>query len=397
MAYTSVLNNVRSVGKALAANLKPDVDSVLRVLEPYQTPFMQFLFFGTKQSKVVTSKTAKFEWFEDELVPHQTTVTAAISESSGLTCTASNVTDIDWLKVNDLVYIEANDELAYVASLTYATDFDLQHIDGSSTLSDIAAGDVGSYLKCIGSVHAENSTNPVALSTSEVQKTNYLTIFSDLVSSTGRDQAGETYTDGTDHDAQVAKKMKEMKLQFERNFMLSPSAGVRTSSSIQTTYGKGLKGFFSTNDTTYAGSLGETAWDSHLDSVLEKGSGRKIHYCGSAQFMDLQQIVKDKVGNLQGAYTESYGVRFMNYIHGKGDVKIVWNPVLDGKFTNWGFTIDESHCTPRHMANDKKGSRKFRIEANVETPGQDISSTRLLADVGIQYSNEETGGILRQS
>ena len=49
--------------------------------------------------------------------------------------------------------------------------------------------------------------------------------------------------------------------------------------------------------------------------------------------------------------------------------------------------------TGRFMGNDDKGSRKFRMEANVETPGDDVKDTKLLSDIGCQYMNEETGGV----
>jgi hypothetical protein len=77
-----------------------------------------------------------------------------------------------------------------------------------------------------------------------------------------------------------------------------------------------------------------------------------------------------------------------------GTIKIVWDPVLDGKFVNWGITIDEGNVKGRHMGNDDKGSRKFRIEANVQTPGTDRKETKLLADIGVQIEQEETMGVL---
>lgn len=397
MAFTGVISGVRSVGAGLAANQKPDIDGVLRLIKPYQTPLTQWMYFGDKQSKVVTSKTGKFSWFEDEHMPHQTTVKAATS-LTGITLvfTSTYATNIDYFKANDLIYIEATDEMAYVSSVTASTNFILTHIDGSTSLTALGADAVGTYLKKIGSVNSENNSTPSFLSTKEVEANNYLTIFTEGVASTGRDQAGEAYTDGVDHDAQVMKKMEEMKLQYERNFILSISSGVKTASNIQTTYGKGLKGFFTSNAQNYSGALAEGDWDEYLEDIFAKGSMTRKHYCGSGQFMDIQKIVKDKVGSLPQTVTTSYGVRFFNYIHGMGDVEIIRDPVLDGKFANWGFTVEGDQVIPRHMANDKKGSRKFRIEANVETPGTDRTETKLLADIGIQVNNQELGGYLYQ-
>jgi hypothetical protein len=395
MALTGIISGVRAAGNGLAANQKPDIDSTLRVLQPYQTPLTQFMFFGNKTSMPVINKHGKFSWFEDELYPYQALVTAAITESSGLTLDAAHCANFAYFKLNDLVYIEETDEMAKVTTYTAGTSCVLTHVDGSSTLTSLA--DTTAYLKIIGSVNSENGSIPTAQSTEEVEKYNYLTIMSESVASTGRDQAGENYTDGTSHDEQVQKKMLESKIKTERFFMLSRSAGLVTTSGIDTSYGKGMLGFYTSNLTDYSGALDEDTWDDHLSTILNKGTNMRDHYCGGQQYMDLQKIVKDKIGNLNGSYTTAYGVRYTQYIHAKGDVRIIWNPVLDGKFTNWGITVDPATIKPRHMANDKKGSRKFRIENNVETPGTDRTETKLLMDIGFELHNEETGGVLYQT
>uniref|UniRef100_A0A6H1ZV58 Putative structural protein n=1 Tax=viral metagenome TaxID=1070528 RepID=A0A6H1ZV58_9ZZZZ len=399
MAYTGVISGLRASDTVLAANIKPDIDSVLRKLLPYQVPLFKYLFLSGKKSKPVYDKTGKFQWFEDELYPHQTDVILAISLTSGtLVLTNTNVTNAKIFNTDDLVYIEANDELAYVSASTPATPTcTLTHVDGSTTLTAITG--TGSYMKIIGSNMGESDGARTARTTKEVNKSNYLTIFSETISNTGRDQAGKAYTDGLSHAEQVKKKMVEMELMYERFFFLSISSGIRTGTANDASYGKGLKGFFTTYISSYTGALTEAAWDAHLSSVLEKGSGEKVHYCGGDQFNELTKIVKDKMGSLgsTGIIPKKYGARLTHYIHAKGDVFIKWNPILDGKFSNWGFTVDPENIKPRHMNNDDKGSRKFRIESNVETPGVDYKSTKLLADIGLEYHNQETGGILKQT
>lgn len=396
MAYTQVNSGVRSSVSNLAANVKPDIDTVLKLIKPYQTPLVQWMYFSGKQSKVVTNKNGKFSWFEDEFLPHQTTVKAATGlTGSTLVFTATYATNIDFFKANDLIYIEYSDEMAYVSSVTASTNFILTHIDGSTSLTALPADAAGSYLKCIGSVNVENNSTPSFLSTQEVEAYNYCTIFLEGVASTGRDQAGENYTDGISHDEQVMKKMEEMKLQFERNHHFSLSAGTKgTTASTKTTYGKGFKGFFTTNAVSYSGEITEVVLDGFLAQIFGKGSMKRTFEVGNNLFNGIMAIVKAKMGSLPQMIDGSYGVRFFNYIHGMGDVKIIRNPILDGKFSNWGFIYEDEQIIARHMANDKKGSRKFRIEANVETPGTDRTETKILADLGIQVNNQELGGIL---
>lgn len=401
MAYTGVVSTVRSSATALAANTKPDIDSVLRLIKPYQTPLMQWLFFSNKQSKVVLNKNSKFSWFEDEYLPHQTTVTAAVNLTSTyyLNLTSSNCADVSFFKLYDLVYIEANDELAFVSTVTSSTDITLTKVHATipTALTAIAASDIGSYIKIVGSWNLENNEKTTSLTTQEVEVYNYCTIFNEGIGSTGRDQAGENYTDGKTHDEEVMKKMEEMKLMYERNFLFSNVAATTgTTTATKKTIGKGLKGFFTSNAVSYAGAISEVALDNFFSQVFAKGSQNRTFIVGNNLFNGIAKIAKDKQGSFPSVIDSSYGGRVNTYIHGMGDVKIVRNSLMDGKFANAGFIYQEDQIIPRHMGNDKKGSRKFRIEANVETPGADRTETKLLADIGLQVNNQELGGFLYQ-
>src|SRR5574343_907460 len=400
MAYTGVISTVRSsaVG-VLAANQKPDIDNVLRLIKPYQTPLMQWLFFSDKQSKVVLNANAKFSWFEDEYLPHQTTVLAAVTVSSTyyLNLTSTNCTDVSFFKLNDLVYIEANDELAFVSTVTSSTDITLTKVHATipTALTAIAAGDIGSYIKIVGSWNLENNEKTTSLTTQEVEVYNYCTIFNEGIGTTGRDQAGKNWTDGKTHDEEVMKKMEEMKLMYERNFIFS-NVAVSTGSTTATkkTIGKGLKGFFTTNAVDYSGAITEVALDAFFSQVMAKGDQQRTFVVGNKLFNGIAKIAKDKQGSFPSVIDSSFGGRINSYLAGEGDVKIVRSSVMDGKFTDNGFIFQEDQIVPRHMGNDKKGARKFRIEANVETPGADRTETKLLADIGLQVNNQELGGYL---
>jgi hypothetical protein len=390
MAFTQVISGVRTQDNGvLAANQRPDIDTTLKVLEPYQTPFLQFLFFSNKQSKPVVNKQGKFTWFEDEYQPYQSTVKAAVTASTTLTLTSSNFTDLTIFKLYDTVYMEDTDEMGYIT--TASTTVVITAMDGTTSLTSLAT--VGSYIKIIGSSNIENNSTPTFLSTQEVEKYSYCQIFEEGVGNTGRDQAGEAYTDGKTHAELVQKKMKEMKFQYERAFIYNLTAGTQGTGGSKRTWTIGLLGRLTTNKSGYD-TLDETFWDNYFVNVFAKGTGKKAHYCGSNQYQAIQNIIKNKLGVMPNSFVTKYGVRVVEYEHGMGTIKIVWDPVLDGKFVNWGITIDEGNVKGRHMGNDDKGSRKFRIEANVQTPGTDRKETKLLADIGVQIEQEETMGIL---
>lgn len=397
MAYESINQGVVSSGTMNTANAVPDVEKILYLMKPYQTPLLQFLWFSGRKSKEVRSPFAKFSWFESELYPHQTTTKTTITASgtpATLVLTTGNCNSITIFNTDDIVLIEETDQMAYVSAKN-TTQVVLTHIDGATSLASLQSE--GTYLKIIGSRNTEYAGVRTAVSVKEVEKYNYLNIFSESVATTGRHQAGETYTDGVDHAALVAKKIEEMKLQAERYFLFAPSQGYATAGNYRTTWGHGFLGRIQTHVNSYSPTLDEDTFDDHLREVFEKGSNRKIHMCGSGQLTEINKFIKSRYEINPSPVTTIYGVNVREYMTPFGTVDLIWNPMMDGKFTNYGFTMDADKVRLRYMANDKKGSRKFRIEEGVETPGVDGTTTKLLMDLGIEIHNEECHGILART
>ncbi len=397
MAYESINQGVVSSGTMNTANAVPDVEKILYLMKPYQTPLLQFLWFSGRKSKEVRSPFAKFSWFESELYPHQTTTKTTITASgtpATLVLTTGNCNSITIFNTDDIVLIEETDQMAYVSAKN-TTQVVLTHIDGATSLASLQSE--GTYLKIIGSRNTEYAGVRTAVSVKEVEKYNYLNIFSESVATTGRHQAGETYTDGVDHAALVAKKIEEMKLQAERYFLFAPSQGYATAGNYRTTWGHGFLGRIQTHVNSYSPTLDEDTFDDHLREVFEKGSNRKIHMCGSGQLTEINKFIKSRYEINPSPVTTIYGVNVREYMTPFGTVDLIWNPMMDGKFTNYGFTLDADKVRLRYMANDKKGSRKFRIEEGVETPGVDGTTTKLLMDLGIEIHNEECHGILART
>ncbi len=396
MAYTGIISGQRGGGNTLAANQKPDIWSTLGLLEPYSTPATQFLFFGSKRQKSVMNKQGKYSWMEDELFPHQAEVAVDVSAGSDeYALTSTNVPLVAIFTVNDLVMLEQTDELMYVSAAA-ATTATLASPSGATVTTTLTAAGVNG-LKILGSFFTEGSAQPVAESTKEIEVTNYLTTMKKTVSTTGRDQAGEAFTDGLSQAEQAQKAMKEMKFQFERLAMISPSSGNASSAgALVQTWGKGLLGMLTTNSqTTTTANLTEALLDTFLAAIGEKGSPNKILYCGSDKYYKIQTLMKAKiVPNLSNAIMTKYGVEVIRYKYGHLSIDVIWNPVLDGKYTDWIIAVDKDKFVGRFMANDLKGSRKFRIERGTETPGTDGTTDLLLSDIGAQYINEETGGVI---
>jgi hypothetical protein len=384
----------------LAANVKPDIDQVLKVLEPYQKPFSSFLMLSKKKSKPVYSQYAKFDWFEKVFYPHYAAVaTAATLTSTTIVLTAAICPDKAIFGLQDIVLLEETAEMAYVSSVTAGggSDVVLTHMDGSTTLTALTVG-LGFNIRIIGTRTFEFGGRIDAKTVQEVNQYNYLNEFKRYVTTSGRQEAGMNYTDGLTHDERVEQKVKELQLEIERYFFFANARGYATSGNERTTWGYGLDGVLSTNVKTYSGKLTEDAFRAYLKSVMALGSGKKIHFAGSNQMEDIEAFMLPYYQLQQTpkelSVFEEFGGTIKTFRLFSGTVSLVWNPVLDLAAADSGYTVDEANVSLRHMAPDKKGSRKFRIRTNTQDPDQNGTETEILFDCGLQVELESTHGKL---
>ena len=396
---TRILQGARASRNVNQATQMPDIMRKLMLLQPYQTPFTQFLFFGSMTSAPVMNAQGKFDWFEDQFLPHQISATAGVTPSSGqLTLTSSNVNLINVFKDGDKIYLEENDEEAVVLSITGGNVVLAGVADGvNQTRPNLTALTNGSQIKIIGNIQEEGGRRPDPRTTTKIERSNYLNLLKESIELTDRQIAGRDWIDGVDHAGELRKKISEVKLQLERQNMLSLKSGLTSGTNGRvTSYGRGAIGSFTTNVTTYSGSIAETDLDAHVQKMI-LGSNHKYHYAGSNQYFQIQQFLKAKQEIDEQVFVNEYGVQVTRYILGPVYFDLIWNPVLDGKFSNWGITIDPEYVKLRYMADDDKGSRKFRVRSNVQDNDEETKATVILTDTAPQFMNEETGGLLYQA
>lgn len=395
----SVIQGVHGTDAIESTNVKRDIDSMMKVIEPYQTPLFSWLFLQGKNQKVVTSRYAKYEWYEKEYLPHLEQLTQAVTESSGLTFTKStHLASIDQFNVDDIVLFEETDEMGYVESVSAST-LVIQHIDGSSTLTSLT--DTTAYLRILGKRVFEYHGRLEARTVKEVQRYNYLTEFPAYITTSGRYEAGEAYTDGTSHDELVEQRFKELKKEIEHYLWFAQSKGYVSSGNERATWGEGVDGILSTNVNSYAGACTETVFRNHIKSISNKGSHKVIHFAGTEQMDDIESFMSEKYSLMQTpkelSQFEEFGLVANTYRMFTKVVSLVWNPLFDGKYINYGYTLDMENVKMRFMANDKKGSRKGRIRPNTQDNDKNGTETEILFDVGLQLEEEVLHGKLYQS
>ena len=397
MAYTTIESGAISSISALAANQMPDNDRVLYLLEPYQYPLFQKLYFSEgHKAKPVVNDRGLFSWFEDELYPRFTTVTNMTGTSA---TDNTNVIGAQIFMVNDIVLFEQTLQMAFV-TVASGTQTTFSTMDGTSVLTAVTGG----VVRKIGVLDHEFAALRTAVSTQEVQVSNYLTKFNESVTMTGRQDASEQWTDGKNFKDELQKKIREMKLLFESSFKFSNSSGTKTvtdtvnGGSQRATWGQGFLGFVTTNKVSYT-TLTEDVLDDFFGRTLNTGgSNRKTVYSGYNVMITAGKLIKQKYAIDPKPFTTEYGVDLTRYHITGGIIDLVWDPNMDNVFADYMFLCDfnapKKAIIMRYMADDHKGSRKFRVESDVEVKGTDGRWDKILADIGIEIPNQETDGIL---
>jgi len=397
MSYTTIESGPQSSYSALAAIQMPDNDKLLYLLYPMQYPLFQKMYFSTgRRAEPVIKDTGLFSWFEDELFPNYTTLTGAGISGGSATENIQTVLTLNFLQPYDILLIEKTGEMVYCTTIT--TNTTISSMDGSSLITAASDG----IIRKIGTLDHEFAGVRTAVSTQPIQVSNYLTKFNESVGMTGRQQASKTWTDGMTFKDQINKKVDEMKLLYENNFKFATASGIRTitgsdGNTYNATYGKGLLGMITTNVQTYT-TLTETVVDQFLVAKFSTGGSNVTDlYFGAQLSLAFQSIIKSKYQINPQPITTEYGVRLTQWVLNQGTANLIWDPTMNGRYTDFGFAIDPDARKPlkmRYMADDDKGSRKFRIEKHVETPGSDGRIDKFLADIGIQLPNQEIHGIL---
>ena len=398
MAYTTIKSGPQSSVSALAANQMPDNDRLLYLLYPFQYPLFQKMYFSTgRKSEAVINDKGLFSWFEDELFPNTTAITSTGIAGGAATENIQNFLTLNFLQPFDMLLIEKTGQMVYCTTITSNTT--ISSMNGSDNITVASDG----IIRKVGTLDHEYAGVRTAVNTQPIQVSNYLTKFNETVGMTGRQQASKTYTNGTSFKDQVEKKVDEMKLIYENNFKFSTESGIKTitgsdGNTYNATFGKGLQGMITTNVQAYV-SLTEDVVDQFLATIFSTGgSNVKDLYQGVDQSLAFSALIKAKYSIDPKPITTHYGVNLSRYTLPQGRLNLMWDPTMNGQYVDWGFAVDPDARKPlklRYMADDDLGSRKFRIQKRVETPGTDGRLDKFLADISIQVPNEEIDGVLK--
>lgn len=383
------------------SNVQPDVLKMLVKLDPMRTPLLDWLILSNKTSKVVTSPYGKFEWFKRAFVPHIFNVggTAITPTSQIWTLSATNITNFSELagvlQANDLVLVRISGGYHILrVDSNNGTNVVLKVVDSSQQSGVTGAIEANSIIRTMGQLLYDGHGRLDYISVQEENVYNYLKEFVYYVETTGRQQAGQYFTDGMSHAERVAQKFIEAKLEIERYLWFATLRGAlsSTNGNNQATFGYGIDAQISTA-VSYSTAMTETVWRNALKTAFKYGSGKKIAYLGADLMDDVERFMQNYYEINQTGSSSLFneiGLTAKSYRTFSGVITLVWNPIFDGDRVGNGYVLDEEQVLLRYMADDERGSRKLRVRDNVGIGYEDKKVTEILADVGVMIKDERT-------
>ena len=360
-----------------------DVFPAMMKLEDQAAPLT--VLMGRLRKKEATDP--KIEWFEDERLPTQDLLGAAIATAGATTMT---VTNYKYFRNGDIVLIVETGEQVLVTATPSTTTVTITRAWGEvSAAAAVTAG----KLRIIGSAQEENDTSRDLLSTEKAPKFNYLGIIRDPFAVSNTLKVTKTYA-GVDFEEEAANmlvahrvKLELMNLQGQRYEDTSGTEPKRST--------RGIVRWISTNVVNVGGDLTEPVFDAWLRRLFRYGSKNKVLLCAPIATQAISGFAKDKL-RPSDVMMKTYGMAITEYISPFGKVMLAnHNLMTNDSLSDFDdiagmiIGVDMANVEMRHM----KGRISVRKE-NIQENDRDGRKDEYLSEAGLQVGLEKTHGKL---
>jgi len=361
------------------ALMKRSVYDAIYDFKPYQTPITQFMM-ANKRNKIAVGN-PKFEVIEDIHVPITAVANsvAASGTSQTLTLSAGGYQ----FPVGAILRNTSNNENMRVVTVTSDTSIDVTALDNSTALS----ASTSPTLMMVGFAGAEGSGSAVAVSTVATQPYNYTQILKRSVHMTGTQMASVNYGMSSDWTHQRIKATEQFKLDIERMSMYG-IRNINTAAGAHVRFSSGLL------DTTSA-AMGIADVSQYIGTVVDedyffktfcknlfaKGSNMKTMYVGSDLLLTINDFAKVK--QQTKVSEKEYGVDVQTILTPFGKLSLVWMPLLEGNYSNWGVAVDRDGNLKYAYLSGNGVNRDIQWQDNIQTPDEDERKAQYLAEAGL--------------
>ena len=330
----TIINNARTTGNINQARRAVDMAQRIAELDPNESPFVTFLKVAKKDKRIVYNP--KFEWLEDDLLGTWSKLTAAATDAA----TTINVADGNLFRVGDILKIPSTGENVLITAIGSNA---LTVVRGYGSTAAAVIADAADVLN-IGSAMPENSSMRVAKSTQTSNSYNYTQIFRTPISLSGTENASKL-NGGQDRAYQRRKASLEHKRDIARAMYFGERKEDTSGTTPRRTMG-GLISFLTAGSNTVAFSSSGTAltYRNFDINVAQKaflhGSKEKLLIAGPLLASSINDWAEKKLLTDVSA-DKTYGIRVKNLITSYGDMKVIYDPLLEGSvYGGYGMVLD---------------------------------------------------------
>ena len=375
-------SGARGTGNVTAAQIKPDVQNKLFLLDANKNPLIALT---SKLKKRVTTN-PKFSWFEQDIESYIDAINFTTGYTSGSTSIV--VDNGSYFSPQDTVKVLATAEVMRVTAVSTNTLTVVRGV-GETAAGTLSDNDV---LWIIGSAFEEGSTSSTANTGLSTEVYNYAQIFKTSVEDTGTMMETDTWTGPYLPEQRRINGIKHSQ-KLERAAFFGERA-LDTSGTHPRRYTRGLEKSITTNVSDVGGTMTEAEFEAFLRSGFQYGSGKKYLFASPLVMSVISQFAQGKLQMFPKDKT--YGISIAQYLSPHGEVMLVKHDMLTGavgstsKYGGWAFLIDLENVFYRPLRN-----RDTRLKMNVQAPDQDGQKDEYITEAGIMCIQERTHAVLK--
>lgn len=363
----------RGTGNILSTRLIRDVDNQIAYWEPSADPYTSIMMKIRKKRMV---KNPKFEWQEDQQVPHYDTINYGAGYAADA-AVVSFVFDHDYIRAGDIILHPTGGEYCRVTNFDTSTHTaTVSRNFGSVGLTTWADG---LEVLIISDVNEEGADAPSDITTQLTQPYNYTQIIRTTVDVTETEANTETYG-GPDEQEQLKKALIRHKMKIERAMLF----GVRVATTGTThpiRMMNGLLNIVTSNVTAVGSTFTESEFETMFES-LSPYSRKKEWTC----FLSARGIsvvngwAKDKIRIIDKMSKENeYGFSYSIYNSAHGRIEIVEHDQLSDSYSGYGIVMNMDNIRYVYLQN-----RDTKLRKNI----QDAKSDKRLHEYITECSQE---------
>ncbi|HRK00909.1 MAG TPA: hypothetical protein PL089_14965 [Ignavibacteria bacterium] len=403
---STVGQGVRTAGGVGADFIAQPIINDMMFIAPFQTPFLNYLFLNKSVKWEMCAHTQGLcEIAERELTPNMDTVTSsAAGGSATIVITPENPL---LYVVGKSVMFGETDESGIVTAVTSTTFTATRDVDSSGNSRTWTAPSAGSDIHIAGEAHGENDSPPESVYMNPYLRKTRVQLFQKTIKMTDMMYASTTHggTRGGNYwDDEMRDKAASMKIDMEDAFWINQNHMVTTSGTPAQVKTKTEGVFYQiANNGGFGLQYGSTADRADVKEFLRLsrlGSKKKTFFVGGDLMNDIEDAIEDKYSNTESItrYGPIAGDDVINVLRWRTNnivVDIIRNPQWSGKYAKWGALLDDNYVKGYYYANDRKGSRKFRLEQAIQANGQPREEAQYLSHVGVGIASAPVHGILK--